>query len=155
MRAKDFTKIMPFVLKRHQKPIKRYLILHHGLMVFFFIGYFVVLAAFTFQNALVSETFVSIIFLLGALYVFICTVLQSRLLSEVQNTLQGILTICFKCKKIRTPGGNSEDPKAWKEIERYISEKADMKFSHGLCPKCFEEEKKYIDKMKGVIKNGI
>lgn len=72
---------------------------------------------------------------------------QSRLLSEVQNTLQGILPICANCKKIRVEGGNPKDHRAWRSIENYISEKTDVGFSHGYCPQCFEEEMKKLEEM--------
>jgi len=120
-------------------------------MIFFFFGYFVILAAFVFKYSLISDTFVSIIFLFGAVFVFIGIDVKSRLLSEVQTTLHGILPICFKCKKIRIVGGNPKDPRAWKRIENFISKKADVEFSHGICPECFEKEMKKIEGIKGLF----
>jgi len=149
VRAKGLMKAMPFVPERQRKNIKRYLILHRGLMIFFFFGYFVILAAFVFKYSLISDAFVSIIFLFGAVFVFIGIDVQSRLLSEVQTTLHGILPICFKCKKIRIAGGNPKDPRAWKRIENFISKRADVDFSHGVCPECFEKEMKKIEGIKG------
>ena len=52
-------------------------------------------------------------------------------LSEVK-TLRGFLPICSGCKKIR------DDKGYWQEIERYIQERSDASFSHGLCPECEE-----------------
>jgi hypothetical protein len=46
------------------------------------------------------------------------------------KTLQGMLPICASCKKVR------DDDGYWKQIESYISEHSDAKFSHGLCPEC-------------------
>ncbi|MHA1518778.1 MAG: GAF domain-containing protein [Promethearchaeota archaeon] len=46
------------------------------------------------------------------------------------NNLENVLPICSFCKKIR----NSNDE--WINIERYISEASDTKFSHSVCPKC-------------------
>ncbi|MCD4774920.1 MAG: tetratricopeptide repeat protein [Candidatus Aegiribacteria sp.] len=46
------------------------------------------------------------------------------------NKLQGMLPICANCKKIR------DDDGYWQQIESYISEHSDTKFSHGLCPEC-------------------
>jgi len=148
VKSKGLTKAIPLVPEHHQKPIKRYLILNHCLRIFFFFGYFVTLAAFIFQYTLVSEAFVSVIFLLGAILVFLDIDVQSRLLSEMQTTLQGMLPICTNCKKIRITGGNPKDPKAWEQIENYIAERADVNFSHGYCPECFEKEMKNIDKTK-------
>jgi transcriptional regulator with GAF, ATPase, and Fis domain len=52
---------------------------------------------------------------------------------EEVKTLQGILPICSFCKKIR------DDKGYWNQIEKYISEKSDAKFSHGICQECAEK----------------
>ena len=59
------------------------------------------------------------------------TELQSAL--EQINTLEGIIPICSKCKKIRNDKGY------WNQVEQYICEHTDAEFSHGLCPDCFDE----------------
>ncbi|MGB2867580.1 MAG: hypothetical protein WBD36_03960 [Bacteroidota bacterium] len=46
------------------------------------------------------------------------------------KTLKGLLPICSSCNKIRTPDN------AWHVIEKYISERTDATFTHGLCPEC-------------------
>jgi prefoldin subunit 5 len=46
------------------------------------------------------------------------------------KTLHGILPICSYCKKIR------DDKGSWNQLEAYISEHTDAKFSHGLCSEC-------------------
>jgi len=48
--------------------------------------------------------------------------------------LQGLLPICMHCHKIRN------DKESWQRIESYISDHAEVQFSHGICPDC---EKKY------------
>lgn len=53
-------------------------------------------------------------------------------ISEIK-TLQGIIPICSKCKKIRDDGGY------WQQLEVYISDHSDADFSHSLCPHCVEE----------------
>jgi hypothetical protein len=47
------------------------------------------------------------------------------------KTLRGLLPICAYCKKIRN---NHE---YWQQVEGYISEHSDAKFSHGICPECY------------------
>ena len=54
-----------------------------------------------------------------------------RALEEVK-TLQGILPICSKCKKIR------DDRGYWNQIESYIQKHSDALFTHGICPECEE-----------------
>ncbi|RPI36336.1 MAG: hypothetical protein EHM54_05975, partial [Nitrospiraceae bacterium] len=50
-------------------------------------------------------------------------------LNEVK-TLRGIIPICANCKKIR------DDKGYWKEVESYLSDHSDAKFTHGICPEC-------------------
>jgi PAS domain S-box-containing protein len=46
------------------------------------------------------------------------------------RTLKGLLPICASCKKIR------DDEGYWNQIEDYVREHADVRFSHGICPEC-------------------
>jgi hypothetical protein len=55
-----------------------------------------------------------------------------KALSEVKK-LSGFLPICASCKKIR------DDTVYWSEVESYISEHSDTKFSHGICPDCMRK----------------
>ncbi len=140
LRVKDLMEYVPFVSEKQQQNIKWYLVFHRGLMAFFFCGYLVVLTSFAFHFQIISETFVSIIFLFGAVFVYIGITVQSRLLAEVQATLSGILPICSKCKKVRPVDGDPDDQHAWKRIEDYISQQPNVAFSHGYCPVCYAEE---------------
>lgn len=45
--------------------------------------------------------------------------------------LQGLLPICSYCKKIR------DEQNYWHQVESYISEHAEVQFSHGICPACY------------------
>jgi small-conductance mechanosensitive channel len=149
VKAKGLVDATPFVPQRNRERVRLYLLLHRGLMVIFFVGYVVVTGAFALRLPFISETLISVIFLLGALFVFTGIAVQSRLLAEVQQTIQGILPICTKCKKIRATDANPQDPTTWKKIEVYISEKVAVDFSHGYCPTCFEEEMKKLDGAEG------
>lgn len=53
-------------------------------------------------------------------------------LKEIK-TLRGILPICAHCKKIR------DDTGYWNQIESYINQHSDVRFSHGICPDCIEK----------------
>ena len=59
-------------------------------------------------------------------------------LDEIR-TLRGILPICAYCKKIR------DDKGYWSQVEKYVSDHTEAKFSHGICPACFEREMKGIE----------
>lgn len=54
-----------------------------------------------------------------------------RALAEITE-LRGILPICAYCKNVR------DDSNYWQTVEQYIGSHADIKFSHGVCPKCME-----------------
>ena len=69
--------------------------------------------------------------------------LQSRLAERLQELelaleqvtqLQGLLPICSYCKKIR----NNQN--YWQQVEEYVSAHADVQFSHGVCPNCYETQ---------------
>jgi hypothetical protein len=109
-------------------------------MVLFLVGYLIVLVSVVLKLELTNEAVVSLIFLLGSVFVLIGVNVQERLLSEVQRTLHGIVPICSKCKCIRLPEGDPKDQTAWRPMEAYISERTDAAFSHGLCPRCYEQE---------------
>lgn len=55
-----------------------------------------------------------------------------KALSEVK-TLQGIIPICMPCKGIR------DDKGCWNQLENYISNHSNAKFSHGICDSCFKK----------------
>lgn len=47
--------------------------------------------------------------------------------------LQGLLPICLYCKKIR------DDQNYWQQVDKYVSEHSEVRFSHGICPDCYEK----------------
>lgn len=55
-----------------------------------------------------------------------------KALAEVKK-LQGFIPICSSCKKIRNDEGY------WLQIEKYIQDRSDAQFSHGICPACMEK----------------
>jgi hypothetical protein len=61
---------------------------------------------------------------------------KDKLILELQEalakikTLSGMLPICASCKKIRNDRGY------WQQIESYMNEHSEIRFSHGLCPEC-------------------
>jgi len=67
--------------------------------------------------------------------------LQQSLLDRVRElgealaqvkTLSGLLPICGYCKKVR----NNRD--YWQQVEDYIAAHSEAKFSHSVCPECYE-----------------
>jgi DNA-binding response OmpR family regulator len=47
--------------------------------------------------------------------------------------LQGLLPICLYCKKIR------DDGNYWQQVDKYVAEHSEARFSHGICPDCYEK----------------
>jgi hypothetical protein len=46
------------------------------------------------------------------------------------KTLRGLVPICAYCKKIR------DDKGYWEQMEQYVSQHSEARFSHGICPEC-------------------
>jgi PAS domain S-box-containing protein len=57
--------------------------------------------------------------------------------------LEGLVPICAHCKRMLSEDGNPKDQGAWISLEKYITERTDANFTHGLCPEC---SKKILDK---------
>jgi len=53
--------------------------------------------------------------------------------------LEGTLTTCSCCKKIKDSNGK------WRQMEAYIHAHSEAQFSHGYCPDCLDEVNKDID----------
>lgn len=129
-------KATPLIAERSQRYVLRFLKVNRLLMFVFFAGYIVVALSVILGKASLGMLSVSIIFLLGAVFVFLGISLHARMISEIQQTIQGLLPICMECKKIRATGADSGAQESWKEIESYISQRTDARFSHGICPQC-------------------
>jgi CheY-like chemotaxis protein len=66
---------------------------------------------------------------------------------EHVKRIEGLVPICSYCKKIR------DDQNYWQSVESYLSSNAEVYFSHGICPDCYENfakpQIKAIDRLKG------
>jgi PleD family two-component response regulator len=67
-----------------------------------------------------------------------CCLALETALTQVQQ-LQELLPICGRCKRIR------DDKNYWEKIELYLSRHAEVKFSHGYCPECYDKWMKQMD----------
>ena len=59
--------------------------------------------------------------------------------------LTGLLPICSYCKRIRT------DEDYWEQVEGYITEHTDARFSHGICPSCMAKVMGDLDAAENVL----
>ena len=64
-----------------------------------------------------------------------------KALSQIRR-LHGIMPICAHCKRIRN------DENYWQQVEAYISAHSDARFSHSICPDCFERVKMDLDALE-------
>lgn len=55
-----------------------------------------------------------------------------KVLAQVRQ-LQGLLPICMYCKKIRV------DSTYWQQVEAYIAQHTEARFTHGICPDCYKD----------------
>jgi len=60
--------------------------------------------------------------------------LEVRLLLSAVKVLNSLLAICSYCRKIR------DCKHSWQSVEDYIGQHTDSKFSHSICPDCFEKQ---------------
>jgi PAS domain S-box-containing protein len=64
---------------------------------------------------------------------------REHLIKELQDaladvkTLSGLVPICANCKQIR------DDKGFWMQVESYIQERSQARFSHGICPDCMRK----------------
>jgi phosphoserine phosphatase RsbU/P len=77
--------------------------------------------------------------------------LQERLSQRVRELedalgqvkqLEGLLPICAWCHKIR------DDRNYWQTVETYLSARSGARFTHGICPDCFDKAVKEAEKAK-------
>lgn len=54
------------------------------------------------------------------------------------NLWPGLLPICMDCKKIRHPENE------WQRIELFIASRADVAFTHCLCPACYRKRARHL-----------
>lgn len=59
--------------------------------------------------------------------------------------LTGLLPICSYCKRIRS------DEDYWEQVESYISDHTDARFSYGICPPCLAKAMEEIDGPAGTV----
>jgi hypothetical protein len=70
---------------------------------------------------------------------------QSALMAELRlaldevNRLTGLLRVCAWCRRIKNDDG------VWEPMEKYLSEHADVHFTHGICGECMAKHHPDVD----------
>ncbi len=63
---------------------------------------------------------------------------------EEVKALEGIVTICSRCKKVR------EDDGSWLDMTLYVRDHTEVDFSHGFCPDCYKIELQELHSIEDV-----
>ena len=83
-----------------------------------------------------------IVYFLIAYILLTYEIFRKRSKKEIRK-LEGLLPICSYCKKIKSVEGK------WQSVDSYLTQQADMDFSHGICPDCMKEVyPEYYDRMQ-------
>lgn len=73
---------------------------------------------------------------------------NSQLIAELKTTLdnvkelKGLIPICAECKNIR------DDKGYWHQVEEYVRQHSEAKFSHGICPECAKKVYEALERKK-------
>jgi len=81
------------------------------------------------SSVVLATTFRGVVIIFMALWFARLAELERDLDRRVK-VLEGLLSICTFCKKIRNESGE------WENLEPYISRRSEAEFSHGVCPSC-------------------
>jgi hypothetical protein len=74
---------------------------------------------------------------LGAVFGVLTTLLNRE--RERADVLEGLLPICSYCRRIRDDQRIISRDVRWYDIETYMVQKTDTKFTHGICPECHKK----------------
>lgn len=87
--------------------------------------------------------------LIGLLGFWLARLAEHERAVETRVTqLEGLLSICSFCKKIRNDDGT------WEVLERFISSHSQAEFSHALCPSCTDQQYHLLfDDRRDVVKH--
>lgn len=129
--------ILKSALKFIQEPTKSYLKKsirnHRSLMIFFLIGYIIVGVSLLEE---ISDILLSLIFFMGATFIFFSVMIQRKMISEILKTIEALVPICMYCKRIQIPDSDPLLHDSWESIDQYISMRTNLKLTHGICPEC-------------------
>jgi hypothetical protein len=139
LRSKSLFLAMPFVIARNRSAIVRFLRHHKLLMILFLVGYMVIAVALVMGVSFFNAPLIGATCFLVAVFIYLSSLLESRMMGEIQRTLRVLMPICAKCKKMRSPDSDGADPDAWMDLEKYIVTETGTQLTHGLCPECTKE----------------
>ncbi|MBW2663827.1 MAG: hypothetical protein JRD93_18070 [Deltaproteobacteria bacterium] len=105
--------MLQIVSEQKRKPVEKFIKVHKILMKFFFIGYMVVATGLYFNFGFISDLFVSLIFLFGAIFVLLGIILQEKILklrAEAVLSVIKVLVNTIEARDIYTKGWQNYNP---------------------------------------------
>ena len=151
LRSKSLFMAMPFIVGKNRPAVTRFLRHHKMLLVLFLVGHVVVGGAISLGLPFGNTPVIGASFFLVAVFIYFSSVLETKLLTEIQDTVQALMPICASCKKMRSPDADWRKPESWMEIERFITSETGANFTHGLCPECSKE---FLTEHEDYVKSG-
>ncbi len=94
------------------------------------------------KNTLINRIIIICSFIMLSMLLIINITKKIKDLKEAEEKikeLEKLLPICSNCKKIRTNNDKPMDPDSWTTIEKYLHDKNEMSFTHGICPDCIKK----------------
>jgi hypothetical protein len=77
--------------------------------------------------------------LLSACVIFTAIIAVGYTYSKQRRIISDLITVCAKCHRVRL------DEDVWQTVEAYLTDHRRVLLSHGLCPRCYEEEIKALE----------
>jgi hypothetical protein len=138
-KLKGLLALLPLIKEPARTWLLKYIRMQRMLMVLFLVGYFFTTLALCTEWIKINTLITSLIFFLSGSFVYLGVSIQGKMIMEMMKTLRVLMPICMKCKKIRNDKENPEDHKSWVSIDSFIAKRANIAFTHGICPSCQEE----------------
>ena len=107
-----------------------------GLMLFFLVGNTIVGVSVFLGWEGMDRGLVTWIFLLAAVFVLHSMLMQKAVVMEMTRTIEELVPVCASCKQIREPDTDPEDPESWTDVDLFLSQRGDIRVTHGICPSC-------------------
>lgn len=128
--------LLPLIRESSRSWLLMYIRIQRVLIVFFLGGYFVIAITIYIGLKDISIGLVSVIFLLLAVCVYIGVIIKAKMTAEILRTIEELIPICSECKKIQNTDSDPVIQSSWIPVDQFLTQKANVKFTHGLCPVC-------------------
>ncbi len=126
--------VLPFVDRGTRAQVRFRQQIYAGLIVFFLVGYVVTAVAFYREWHFLSQDFVGIMFLAGAIFVGVSIRIQLRLAESLLKTMERLIPICATCRRMRIPDPDVPEAESWQAVNLWFESDAVM--THTICPAC-------------------